>query len=119
MKGVSVIDLAALRQVPGSVIGMRLSAREAVTAFADIVYADQQWTDAEFDSLIAASFGKPPLPPAPPRVPPHPGTPPPPSGRPVPNPALRTLHAAGPDRGRERSPPLPSRSAAWPPLACS
>jgi len=53
---------------------MTLPAREADTAFADIVYADQQWVDAEFDALISASFSEPPAPapPAPPRVPPPP-----------------------------------------------
>ena len=58
---------------------MTLSTREAGAAFADVVYADQQWVDAEFDALISASFSEPPAPPppAPPRVPPRPGTPPP------------------------------------------
>jgi len=74
MKSVSVIDLVMLQQVPGRVIGMALSAREAGAAFADVVYADQQWVDAEFDALISASFSGPPAPPppAPPRGPPHP-----------------------------------------------
>jgi len=56
IKSVSVIDLAALPQVPGRVIGMTPSTREAGAAFADIVYADQQWVDAEFDALISASI---------------------------------------------------------------
>jgi len=51
---------------------MTLPAREAATAFADVVYADQQWVDAEFDALISASFSEPP---APPRVPRRPGIP--------------------------------------------
>ncbi|HEX5292758.1 MAG TPA: hypothetical protein VFX25_28140, partial [Streptosporangiaceae bacterium] len=67
---------------------MTPSTREADAAFADVVYADQQWVDAEFDALISACFSEPPPPPpAPPRVPPHPGTPPPPSRRPAPGPA--------------------------------
>ena len=82
---------------------MTLTTREAGAAFADVVYADQQWVDAEFDALISASFSEPPAPPppAPPRVPPHPGTPPPPSRRPAPGPAALTA----PDHGRQRSPP--------------
>ena len=105
MKSVSVIDLVMLQQVPGRVIGMALSAREAGAAFADVVYADQQWVDAEFDALISASYGEPPPPPppAPPRVPPRPGTPP--SRRPAPGQAARTFPATGPDHGRQRSPP--------------
>ena len=100
---------------------MTPSTREAGAAFADIVYADQQWVDAEFDALISACFGEPPAPPppAPPRVPPHPGTPPPPppSRRPAPGPAARTFPATGPDHGRQRSPPahpLAGRQAAAP-----
>jgi hypothetical protein len=50
---------------------MTLSTREADAAFADVVYADQQWVDAEFDALISASFSKPPAPP-PPAPPRHP-----------------------------------------------
>ena len=59
---------------------MGLSTREADVAFADLICSDPQWLDAEFDALIAASFGEPPgaPPPAPPRVPPRPGTPLPP-----------------------------------------
>jgi hypothetical protein len=107
MKSVSVIDLVMLQQVPGRVIGMALSAREAGAAFADVVYADQQWVDAEFDALISASFSEPPAPPppAPPRVPPRPGIPPSPSRRPAPGQAARTFPATGPDHGRQRSPP--------------
>jgi len=114
IKSVSVIDLVMLPQVPGRVIGMTLSTREAGAAFADVVCADQQWVDAEFDALISASFGEPPAPPppAPPRVPPHPGTPPPPSRRPAPGPAARTFPATGPDYGRQRSPPAGRRAAA-------
>ena len=106
IKSVSVIDLVTLPQVPGRVIGMTPSTREAGAAFADVVYADQQWVDAEFDALISASFGEPPAlpPPAPPRVPPRPGTPP--SRRPAPGPAARTFPATGPDHGRQRSPPV-------------
>jgi hypothetical protein len=113
IKSVSVIDLVTLPQVPGRVIGMTPSTREAGAAFADVVYADQQWVDAEFDALISACFSEPPAPPppAPPRVPPHPGTPPPPSRRPAPGPAARTFPATGPDQGRQCSPPayLPGR----------
>jgi hypothetical protein len=107
IKSVSVIDLVMLPQVPGRVIGMTLSTREAGAAFADVVCADQQWVDAEFDALISACFGEPPAPPppAPPRVPPHPGTPPPPSWRPAPGPAALTFPATGPGHGRQRSPP--------------
>jgi hypothetical protein len=107
MKSVSVIDLVMLPQVPGRVIGMALSAREAGAAFADVVYADQQWVDAEFDALISASFSEPPAPPppAPPRVPPRPGIPPPPSRRPAPGQAVTAFPATGPDHGRQRSPP--------------
>jgi hypothetical protein len=89
------------------VIGMTLSTREAGAAFADVVYADQQWVDAEFDALISASFGEPPAPPpAPPRVPPHPGTPPPPSRRSPPGPVpVSTSPVAQPGLRRQRSPP--------------
>ena len=107
IKSVSVIDLATLPQVPGRVIGMTPSTRESDAAFADIVYADQQWVDAEFDALISASFSEPPAPPPPAsaRVPPHPGTTPPPSRRPAPGKAACTFPATGPDHGRQRSPP--------------
>jgi len=87
---------------------MTVSTREADAAFADVVYADQQWVDAEFDAIIAACFGEPPAPPppAPPRVPPHPGTPPPPSRQPAAGPVAPAFPAAaGPDHGRQRSPP--------------
>jgi hypothetical protein len=105
MKSVSVIDLVLLPQAPGRVIGMTLPAREAGAAFADVVYADQQWVDAEFDALISASFSEPPAPPppAPPRVPPRPGIPP--SRLPAPGPAAATFPATGPEHGRQRSPP--------------
>jgi hypothetical protein len=107
IKSVSVIDLATLQQVPGRVIGMTLTTREAGAAFADVVYADQQWVDAEFDALISASFSEPPAPPppAPPRVPPRPGIPPPPSRRPPSAQAAMTYPATGPGHGRQRSPP--------------
>lgn len=80
--------------------------------FADVVYADQQWVDAEFAEITATSFGGPPAPPppAPPRVPPLPGTPPPPSRRPAPGPAVLLFPAAGPGRGRQRSPPARPRA---------
>jgi hypothetical protein len=94
---------------------MTVSTREAGAAFADVVYADQQWVDAEFDALISASFSEPPAPPppAPPRVPPRPGTPCPPSRPPAPGPAVTAFPATGPDHGRQRSPPahLPGRPA--------
>ena len=83
-------------------------------AFADVVYADQQWVDAEFTELVAASFGAPPAPPppAPPRVPPLPGTPPPAhSRRPAPGPAVLLFRPAGSARGRQRSPPARPRAA--------
>jgi hypothetical protein len=92
---------------------MTVSTREAGAAFADVVYADQQWVDAEFDALISACFSEPPAPPppAPPRVPPRPGAPPPPSRRSGPGPSAITSPATGPDHGRQRSPPaqLPAR----------
>ena len=86
---------------------MSRTAREAAAAFADAVYADQQWVDAEFAEIVAASFGEPPEPPppAPPRVPPLPGTPPPPSRRPGPGPAVLLFPLAAPARCRQRSPP--------------
>jgi hypothetical protein len=93
---------------------MTLAAREDGAAFADVVYADQDWVDAEFAELIAASLGGPPapLPPAPPRVPPRPGTPPPPpSRRPAPGPAVLLFPAAGRARGRQRSPPARPRAS--------
>jgi hypothetical protein len=91
------------------VIGMTVSTREAAAAFADVVYADQQWVDAEFDALISAAFSEPPAPPppAPPRVPPHPGNPFSPSRRRLPRRDGVTVPAAGPGRGRQRSPPAP------------
>jgi hypothetical protein len=86
---------------------MELSTREADAAFADLICADPQWLDAEFDALIAASFKEPPAPPppAPPRVPPPPGIPSPPARKPAPGPAVVTFPAAGPGHGRQRSPP--------------
>jgi hypothetical protein len=92
---------------------MTLTTREADAAFADMVCADPQWLREEFDALIAASFSEPPSPPppAPPRVPPNPGTPPPPSRRPSPVPVAGTAPTAGPEHGRQRSPPahIPGR----------
>jgi hypothetical protein len=75
MKSVSVIYLAALPQVPGSVIGMDLATYEAETAFADLTCADPEWLRDEFDALFSASFCQPPSPPppAPPQVPPDDG----------------------------------------------
>jgi len=87
---------------------MTVSTREAGAAFADVVFADQQWVDAEFDALISASFSEPPAPPppAPPRVPPRPGNPSTPSRQPaVGLAAIPAGPAAGPARGRQRSPP--------------
>ena len=86
---------------------MILSTREADIAFADLICADPQWLDAEFDAVIAASFSEPPAsrPPAPPRVPPCPGTPPPLSRGPRPRLAAISSPAARPDHGRQRSPP--------------
>ena len=99
---------------------MTLSTREAGAAFADVVYADQQWVDAEFDALISASFSEPPAPPppAPPRVPPQPSrTSPPPRQLPS-GPAAVTYPATGPGHGRQRSPPAHSLAGARPlPLA--
>jgi hypothetical protein len=108
-----------LPQVPGRVIGMDLSTREADAAFADLICADPQWLRDEFDALISASFGEPPAPPsaAPPRVPPRPGIPRPPSRHPAPGPAGIPSPAAGPEHGRQRSPPahpLAGRRAAAP-----
>jgi hypothetical protein len=86
---------------------MSRTASDAAAAFADVVYADQQWVDMEFAELVATSFGEPPTPPppAPPRVPPLPSTPPPPPRRPAPELAVLLFPAAGPVRGRQRSPP--------------
>jgi hypothetical protein len=93
---------------------MTFSTREAGAAFADVVYADQQWVDAEFDALISASFSEPPAPPpsAPPRVPPQPGNPSPPSRQLPSGPAAVTYPPTGPDHGRQRSPPAHPRAAA-------
>ncbi len=92
---------------------MTSTTREAGAVFADVVYADQQWVDAEFDALISASFSGPPVPPptAPRRVPPLPGPLPRPSRQPAPDLTARTFPATGPDHGRQRSPPehLPGR----------
>jgi hypothetical protein len=93
---------------------MALAARDADAAFADVVYADQQWVDAEFAELVAASFGGPPAPPpaAPPRVPRRPGTPPPPPSQPsASGPADLLFPPAGPAHRRQRSPPARSQAA--------
>jgi hypothetical protein len=86
---------------------MTLPVREADMAFADLICADPEWLDAEFDALIGASFGEPPAPPppAPPRLPPRPGIPRPPSRRARPGPAATPSPATGPHHGRQRSPP--------------
>ena len=86
---------------------MTLTAREAAAAFADVVYADQQWVDAEFDALISASFSEPPAPPppAPPRVPPPPRHPAPALPAACARPGRETSPATGPEHGRQRSPP--------------
>lgn len=93
---------------------MTLAAREDGAAFADVVYADQDWVDAEFAALVAASLGGPPAPPPPPsaQVPPRPGIPPLPSSRRrALGPAVVLFPPAGPARGRQRSPPaLPGGS---------
>ena len=93
---------------------MSRTASDAAAEFADVVYADQQWVDTEFAGIIAASFGGPPAPPppAPPRVPHLPGTPPPHPRQPVPGPAVLLFPAAGPGRGRQRSPPARRPAAA-------
>jgi hypothetical protein len=97
---------------------MSRTASDTAAGFADVVFADQQWVDAEFAGIVATSFGEPPAPPppAPPRVPPLPGTPPPPpSERPGPGPAVLVFPLAGPAQGRQRSPPerpLAARPAA-------
>ena len=92
---------------------MGLSTRETGESFADLICADPQWLDAEFDALISASFSEPPAPPrpAPPRVPPRPGYPCQPSRRPAPGLVTVTPPVTRPDLSRERSPPahLPSR----------
>lgn len=98
---------------------MSRTASNTAAAFADVVYADQQWVDTEFAELVAISFGEPPAPPppAPPQVPPLPGTPPPPPSRPpAPGPTVLLFPAAGPGDRRQRSPPAHLR-AARPPSA--
>jgi hypothetical protein len=87
---------------------MSLSIREADVSFADLICADPQWLDAEFDALISASFSEPPAPPrpAPPRIPPRPGFPRrPPSWRPPSGPAAVIASPTEPGHGRQRSPP--------------
>src|SRR5579872_1582533 len=92
---------------------MSRTASDAAAAFAEVVYADQQWVDAEFAELVAASFSEPPAPPrpAPSQVPPLPGTPPPHPCRPLPGPAVLEFPTVGPGRGRQRSPPALPRAA--------
>jgi hypothetical protein len=86
---------------------MTLSTREADVSFADLICADPQWLDAEFDALISASFSEPPAPPrpAPLRVPPRPGFPCQSSRRPSPGPAAITSPAIWRELARQRSPP--------------
>lgn len=87
---------------------MALSTREADATFADLICADPQWLDIEFDALVAASFGRPPVPPppAPPRVPPSPGIQRPLSRRPSSGPAGDAFPSIGPGLHRQRSPPV-------------
>jgi len=87
---------------------MDLAIRDAETAFAELICADAQWLRAEFDALIAASFGQPPAapPPAPPRaLPPRGHTGPPSRGRPQPGPPAITPTVTPPGQRRQRSPP--------------
>ncbi len=100
---------------------MTLTTREADAAFADLICADPQWLDAEFDALVAACSSEPPgpPPPAPPRVPPRPGSTPPPSRRTAPGPAVTAVPATGPDmagsaRPRRISPAVPRAAAPAP-----
>jgi hypothetical protein len=99
---------------------MTWSIREQGTSFADVVYADQQWVDAEFAELISASFSEPPVqpPPAPPRVPPPPGYSPPSIPGPVPVLAARAIPAPGPAWCRQRSPPAHERCRPARRVAC-
>src|SRR5690242_521475 len=88
---------------------MGLSTRETGESFADLICADPQWLDAEFDALISASFSEPPAPPrpAPPRVPPRPGYPCQPSRQLTPGLLAAAFPGAtGPGYGRQRSPPV-------------
>ena len=85
-----------------------VATRTADAEFADLICDDPEWLRAEFDALISASFGGPPVPPpaAPPRVPPdrgwdHPGRRPQ-ADHPA-TPARRTWATTG--RGRQRAPP--------------
>jgi hypothetical protein len=86
---------------------MNVPTRETDPTFADVICADPQWVREEFDALMSACFGEPPVPPlpAPPRVPSRPGHPSPPPGRPAPGLGAATFPAVGPARGRQRSPP--------------
>jgi hypothetical protein len=95
---------------------MALTTRGVNTAFADMICADPQWLDAEFDALIAASFGQPPgsPPPALPPVPPVPGTPAPRPQPPETGQVAAAFAAAAEGHGRQRSPPGSSRPAAGP-----
>jgi hypothetical protein len=86
---------------------MGLASRETDAAFADMICADPQWLRAEFDALISASFGQPPVPPpAPPWVPPHRRPPYPSSGpRPWRFPVVSAFSPAAAGHRRQRSPP--------------
>ena len=99
---------------------MALPTRDTDAAFADIICADPQWLDAEFDALIAASYGQPPgsPPPAPPRLPPHPGTPARWSRPPQPGRIAAAFTATEKGHGRQRSPPGILQPAAGP-MSCT
>jgi hypothetical protein len=107
INSVSVIDLAMLEEVSGSVIDVDL--RTTGATFAELICADPEWLDAEFTALVSAGFGAPPTrPPAPPEVPDRrprarqadrPG--------PVAIPATGGLRARARSLGRQRSPPAP------------
>src|SRR5439155_23754943 len=113
---VSVIDLATLPRVPGSVIDVdRMTTHEAGAKFAELICADPQWLDQEFSALMAATFSAPPAlprPPAPPTVPPDGYSHRPPSGQPARPGHIRLPPVRVAPRcrrpGQQRSPP-PSR----------
>jgi len=85
----------------------RLGTRQAGAMFAELICADGQWLQQEFDALIAANYRPPgPPPPAPPRTPPLPSRPREPAQYPVPGrgPQAVSSHARSGLR-RQRSPP--------------